>query len=133
SKIEFVPLSFLPLATTVLISQANTSLAVSQSGETDSYTVALSTRPTANVTVAIAPDIGLAVYPSALTFTPDNWDIPQPVIVGVASESIAQSDQFGTIAHVTSSSDPNCDGIHVADVIVKIVGSEAPIRDLSWQ
>jgi hypothetical protein len=60
-----------------------TQLLVGEGGDQDTFTVNLNSRPTANVTFAIAAsDAGEAtVSPASLTFTTDNWAAPQTVIV----------------------------------------------------
>jgi Ca2+-binding RTX toxin-like protein len=65
-----------------IVTQSNGSMVVSADGTiTDTYTVRLTSAPTANVTITPVND-GLTVEaPSALTFTPTNWWIPQTVTV----------------------------------------------------
>ena len=49
-------------------------------GQSATYTVALNTQPAVNVTVTPASDNPqVTLSPSTLTFTPGNWDTPQPV------------------------------------------------------
>ena len=54
-----------------------------------SYTVQLSTQPSADVTVAItgATDTDLTVSPASLTFTSTNWDTAQTVTVTAAQDT----------------------------------------------
>ena len=69
---------------------STTSLNVSEGGN-QSYTVVLSSKPTATVTVAVAPsgthdsDLSLSVGTS-LTFATDKWDTPQPVTLTAAAD-----------------------------------------------
>ena len=65
-------------------------------GDTGTYTVRLSRKPTAEVTVTLTQptntDVTVDTAPSTggnqdtLTFTPSNWDTPQPVTVLVAED-----------------------------------------------
>ena len=60
-------------------------------GAEGSYTVALASEPTANVTVAAsvpAADAGaVSLSPSSLAFTPGNWDTPQSVTATAADDA----------------------------------------------
>ena len=61
-------------------------------GGTADYTVALGTRPDANVTVAVARESGdadLTADPATLTFTAANWSTPQTVTVRAADDADA--------------------------------------------
>ncbi len=64
------------------------SLQVTQ-GSTGTFTLALSSAPTANVTVAVAAsgNTGLTASPTSLTFTPSNYATPQTVTVTADSSS----------------------------------------------
>ena len=59
-------------------------------GESSTWTVALATRPSAPVTVAIAPgpqaDPDLTALPTRLSFTTTNWSTPQTVTVSAAED-----------------------------------------------
>ena len=57
-------------------------------GTRRTYTVALGSRPAADVkmNIAGAPD-GVTVSPQPLTFTPDNWSSPRTIIVHAASNA----------------------------------------------
>ncbi|MGP4115233.1 glycoside hydrolase family 48 protein [Streptomyces sp. 4N509B] len=61
-----------------------------RAGETDTFDVRLNTEPDANVTVSVARTAGnpgvSVVDGGSLTFTPDNWNITQPVTVGADAE-----------------------------------------------
>ena len=73
---------------------------------TASYTVTLDTEPTAAVTVSVSidGDADLSVTPTALTFTPANWDTAQPVTVSAADDADAANGE-ATIAHSASGGD----------------------------
>ena len=70
------------------ITASPSSLNVTQ-GSTGTFTLALSSAPTANVTVAIAAsgNSGLTASPTSLTFTPSNYSTPQTVTVTADSSS----------------------------------------------
>ncbi|MCY4574948.1 MAG: hypothetical protein OXF01_19415, partial [Gemmatimonadetes bacterium] len=65
---------------------------------TGSYTVVLTARPTAEVTVSVSsgdPNVA-TVDPSSLTFSPSNWDTARPVTVSGTATGAA------TISHIAS-------------------------------
>ena len=68
-----------------------------------SYTVKLSTQPSADVTVAITGASGtdLTVSPASLTFTSSNWDQAQTVKVTAAADSDSTDDDI-TLVHTAT-------------------------------
>ena len=58
-------------------------------GDTGTYTVVLTSQPTADVTVSVAdhPPGRATVSPTSLTFTADNWNTPQTVTISSAEDS----------------------------------------------
>lgn len=70
-------------------------LEVVENGEQDTFTVVLDSRPTATVTIPIASsDTGEATVSTAnLTFTTDNWNAPQTVIVTGRSDLLQDGHQ----------------------------------------
>ena len=77
-------------------------------GRTETYTVALTTRPTAEVTVSLSSgDGGVAtISPATLTFTASNWKVGQTVTVtGVDDDFENDSDRTTEISHTASGGD----------------------------
>ncbi|MEG4409227.1 calcium-binding protein, partial [Microcoleus sp. MON2_D5] len=71
----------------------------------DIYKVRLNTQPTANVTVAIAPETQVTLSQRALTFTPVNWNLPQTVTVTAVDDALVEGDRVSPINHATTSTD----------------------------
>ncbi len=69
-------------------------------GSTGTYTIVLDTQPTGDVTVQINDPANTVITAtqSALTFTPMNWNSPQPVTVNALADEDANEDT-GTITH----------------------------------
>ncbi len=95
-------------------------LSVSESGMTAGYTVVLTSRPTADVTISIMPNAQLSTDATTLTFTPATWDIPQAVTVSAVDDAVAEGRHSGSISHSATSSDSNYDGIAVMDATVMV-------------
>ena len=61
---------------------------MTEGARTDSYTVVLTSQPTANVTVTITPDGQETVDKTTLTFTPSNWNMAQTATVSAADDHV---------------------------------------------
>ena len=89
-----------------------TSLAVNENAS-GTYTVALSSQPTTNVTVTVGGATGdISVDTSTesgdqttLTFTPTNWSMPRMVTVVAADDDDAVNDAAVTLTHTASGGD----------------------------
>ena len=78
-------------------------------GSTASYTVVLTTQPSADVSVTISghsgSDVSLGgptLSAETLTFTPVNWNIAQTVTVSAAQDDDAAADPAETLSHTVS-------------------------------
>ena len=67
-------------------------------GANSTYTVALNTQPTSEVTVTIGSDGDVSVTPTALTFTTTDWNTSQLVTVSATQDDDAFNDT-ATLAH----------------------------------
>jgi hypothetical protein len=80
---------------------------------TETYTVTLTSEPTAPVTVTLAVDSAQLAPPSppSLTFDSANWNIAQIVTVTVQDDDIDEPDSYTTpVTHTIASADPFYDG-----------------------
>ena len=103
-----------------------------QAGGSNSYTVALGSLPSGDVTVTLAGHEGAVLSlagidnDNALTFTQDNWHAPQTVSVSADAE--AQSSTI-TIEHsVASADDPDYAAAAAPDVAVSVLGAPDTIE-----
>jgi hypothetical protein len=87
---------------TVTVSES--SVEVAEARGTARYTVKLDGQPTDNVTVTVASsNTSIAtVSPGLLTFTPSNWNTPQPVTVTGVDDSSPGGSRSATITHMAS-------------------------------
>ncbi len=95
----------------VTVSRVNDNIVLDEGGATQSYTVALDTEPTANVTVTgtVKHSSALAVHKAddapgssvALTFAPTDWNQPQTVTM-TALEDNNETDEVTRIDHVAT-------------------------------
>ena len=101
-------------------------------GESASYTVALESQPTHDVTItASSGDEGAAaVSPATRVFTPTDWSVPQSFTVsGVADEDSA--DETVGISHQVTSGDGKYAVIPVSTVAVAVTEPAQQQRELS--
>src|SRR5205085_1360966 len=94
-------------------------LVTTEAGGTATFTVRLTSQPTADVTIPLSSSRPTEGVPSAssLTFTAANWNTPQTVTVTGVDDSVADGDQLYTIVTgPASSADPNYGGRDAADV-----------------
>ncbi len=106
---------------------------VTEGGGSDTYTLTLTVKPTANVTVVLTPDREVTVNGAAtaqLVFTPDNWDQPQTVTLGAANDTRVEGKHYGRVRHTMQSSDGRYNGVDVINANVWITDNEAaPITE----
>ncbi|WP_119681650.1 tandem-95 repeat protein [Indioceanicola profundi] len=119
----------------VVITQTGGSTAVTEGSATDTFTVALATQPTADVTVQVATGNQLtALGPnggsSELVFTSANWNVPQTITVKADDEYETEGPHSDVVTFYTMSTDPDYDGLMPDDLPVAITdgpGEPAPI------
>ncbi len=104
-------------------------LVTTEAGGTDTFDVALDSKPTADVTIAIASsntDEG-TVSTSLLTFTPDDWDTPQTVTVTGENDDTDDGDIAYTVFVLPAiSADAAYDGVDPDDVAVTNLDDDEP-------
>ena len=85
-------------------------------GQSTTYSVALNSQPTHNVSVRLEPDAQLRVNGAdgaVLSFTPLNWSQPQTVTLAAFDDRVDEEDiHQGALRHVVVSADPRYDGIN---------------------
>ena len=111
----------------VLISRSQIVLEEPIEGATaiaDSYTVVLTSQPTATATVTIggASDPAVSLGKSSLTFTALNWNTSQTVTITPVRDDDAD-DEFVTVTHILSGGD--YEGLRGADVGVRVNDSNS--------
>jgi uncharacterized repeat protein (TIGR01451 family) len=102
-----------------------TTLTISEPADTDSFTICLTSQPTATVTVDLASsDPGECTVPASVALTPVNWQTGVNVAVSAGDDLISDGDQPCTVQTTAASSDPLYDGIPVDDVSVTVQDDE---------
>ncbi|MGB7324082.1 MAG: PKD domain-containing protein, partial [Rubripirellula sp.] len=108
------------IAPGLVVTQSDGSTIVNESSLTDTISVSLSTQPTADVTVDVisADSDEASVSPSQLTFTPDNWDIPQTVTISSSIDGINDGAQSTQVSFDASSTDASYASVASVEVSV---------------
>ncbi|MEG4170392.1 MULTISPECIES: DUF4347 domain-containing protein [unclassified Microcoleus] len=94
-------------------------LTTGEDGTKANFTVVLNTQPTADVTIGLSSDNVAegTVSTNSLTFTPANWNTPQPVTVTGVDDSIVDGNiDYKIVTAASVSTDPNYSNKDVADV-----------------
>ncbi|MGK5094255.1 M6 family metalloprotease domain-containing protein, partial [Deltaproteobacteria bacterium TL4] len=80
-----------------------------ESGGTASFTIKLTSKPTANVTIAVSSSDRTEgnVSPSSLTFTPNSWNTNQTITVTGVADTVPDNNQSYSVILAVSSSDNN--------------------------
>ncbi|MDQ7778247.1 MAG: C10 family peptidase [Planctomycetota bacterium] len=118
-------IDFVGTTSGALLVESDGSTQVAEAGAMDSYTIVLATQPTANVVITVTPDTEVTAMPTTLTFTPDDWNLPQNVVVAAVDDSDLEWDHVGIIAHAAASSDPAYAGVAIAPLTVLIADDDS--------
>ncbi|MCA9133515.1 MAG: aspartyl protease family protein [Planctomycetales bacterium] len=95
----------------MMIIPSNGSTDVTEGGITDKYQVVLTKAPAQDVTITTenVPNqvtaVSAATGSTSLVFTPQNWNVPQTVLVTAVDDNISEGTHSGFISHLLSTSD----------------------------
>lgn len=118
----------------IVLTQSVGSTDVTEGGNTDTYTLVLTSQPTANVSIALGPDAQVSTSGSPVVFTAGNWNVAQTVTVTAVDDAVVEGNHTGTITHTVSSGDANYNAFAVANVVANITDNDLPslsINDVS--
>ncbi len=99
---------------------------VSEGGTTDSYTIVLTSQPTADVTVTLTGGTQLTTTPTTLVFTTANWNVPQTVTIQAVDDLSTEGNHTGTIIHGVTSGDGLYNGFVIPNVTANITDNDQP-------
>lgn len=88
----------------ITITETGINTEVAEGGNTDSYSLVLDSKPTADVTVEFVTDTDLQTI-QPITFTATNWNQAQAVTVKAVEDEISEDTEITTITHKLSSTD----------------------------
>ena len=114
---------------------SETSLNIEE-GDSATYTVALASEPTGSVTVTVnAPaNTNVTADPASLTFTDQNWNLPQTVTVTAKQDTTVGVDLKVTLTHTVSSlDDDEYDNVSAGNVPVTVKDDDVPSVTVSFE
>ncbi|MFN7982973.1 MAG: hypothetical protein U0Q11_14030 [Vicinamibacterales bacterium] len=103
-------------------------LTTTEAGGTATFTIVLTSQPTANVTVGLTSSNTAegTVSPSSVTFTSANWNTPQTVTVtGVDDFLVDGAVAYTVVTAAATSADTNYNGLNPSDVSVTNTDNDA--------
>lgn len=109
----------------VIINQTNSNTTVTEGGNTDSYSIVLNSQPSADVTINFGANNQLTTDVSSVTFTPQNWNIPQNILVTAIDDTAVEGNQTTFIQHTVISSDANYNNLPIAPFAVSILDNDS--------
>jgi len=109
-------------------------LVTTESGGKDSFSVVLDTQPQADVTVSFTSDTPSegSIIPSKITFSPQNWDTVQTIDVIGVDDSIQDGDKIWHVQTSVTSTDPDYNGLVIAQISVTNEDNEEPDEEASF-
>ncbi|HJT75855.1 MAG TPA: Ig-like domain repeat protein, partial [Gemmataceae bacterium] len=110
------------------ITVSPTAITTTKAGGAATFSVVLDSQPAANVTVPVLSSnpVEGTVSTAVLTFTPSDWNVPQPVTVTGQNDFLPGNARYTISTGPAISTDPAYVGIDPADVSVTNVGPPAP-------
>jgi hypothetical protein len=113
-------------------------LSVTEGSGTNSYTLSLSSAPTADVEIKLeaSPEIALNGYgagaSATLHFARSNWNIPRPVTITAYNDLTTEGNEYVRIRHTVSSADAAYHQSSVPDVMVTVLDNDSlpPVSNL---
>ncbi|WP_134495447.1 Ig-like domain-containing protein [Microvirga pakistanensis] len=100
----------------ITVTHSGPDTVVGEDGTTDTISIVLKSKPTADVTVIVHEDpIAGVKADRTVTFTPDNWDVAQTVTLSATDNLAVDGTRDGLMYITASSADENYEGLIAAD------------------
>lgn len=100
-------------------------VSVTEGGATATFTVALATQPTGNVSIPVSGDSQININTGTLTFSPANWNVAQTVTVTAIDDTVVEGTHTGTVTlGAATSTDSGYNGLNPADVTATITDND---------
>jgi hypothetical protein len=116
------------IGASVAVVETDGSTEVDEEGATsDTFTVALTAQPSANVTITVSASDGETTLDvSSLVFTTGNWATPQTVTVTAVDDADIEGTHSGLVTFVVTSTDGDYEAFSVPAIDVAIVDNDVP-------
>ena len=112
----------------IVITSSGGNNQLNESGDGDSFTVALSMQPSAEVTITLTDNDSseISYNPTTLTFTPDNWDTSQNVDLSAPEDNIKDGNQTTLLTLTSTSADTASNGLSTSTEVVTVDSATEP-------
>jgi hypothetical protein len=108
----------------VMIVQSGGSTNVTEGGATDTYTVVLTSQPSAAVTITLT-GTQVGTNASSLSFTSADWNVARTVMVTATDDNVVEGTHDGSVAYTVTSGDPNYQGLALPATPVTITDNDS--------
>lgn len=112
----------------VNIVQSGGTTEVTEGAATDSYTLVLTSQPTAGVTITLTPDAQVST-PATVTFSTADWNVPKPVTVTAVDDAVFEGAHTGTVQH--SASGGGYTGLAIGNLVASVTDNDPIPVDLA--
>lgn len=110
----------------VRITETVGSTQLSEGGVNDTLEIFLTSQPTSDVTVSFTTDESQIINSEPITFTADNWNIPQSVTLTPVDDGVEEGTTNSSIGFTVTSTDSDYDEFALEDVSASIVDNGIP-------
>ena len=112
----------------IVITSSGGNNQLNEGGDGDSFTVALSMQPSADVTITLTDNDSseISYNPTTLTFTPDNWKTPQTVDLSAPEDNIKDGNQTSLLTLTSTSDDAASNGLSTSTEVVTVDSQTEP-------
>ncbi len=114
----------------VTIAQTGSGGSVTEGAATDTYTVVFNQAPKEDTIIEALPDSQLTVNGSSLatnlTFTTNDWNVPQTLTVAAVDDSVAEGSHTGIVSHSVISGDSNYTALTLDSLSFIITDNDTP-------
>jgi len=114
----------------IVITSSGGNNQLNENGDGDSFTVALSMKPSAEVTITLSDNDSseISYNPTTLTFTPenDNWKTPQTVVLSAPEDNIKDGNQTSLLTLTSTSADAASNGLSTSTEVVTVDSQAEP-------
>ena len=110
----------------IVVIQDESTPFVVENGQSYSYQIALGSKPKHDVVITLlCDDKELILNPPELTFTEDNFNVPQTIIVTAANDTKDEGNHTSVITHTLSSDDSAYADVSISDINIQIYDNNA--------
>jgi len=115
----------------ITVTESGGTTTVTEGGATDSYSVVLTSEPTANVLVYAVGDRNITINGTTLavlTFTPANWNVAQNFNITAVNDNYAENSPHNSLVlHSVTSTDSLYNGFAVANLTVAVTDNDVGV------